>query len=80
MIATRREAAGRHRVTIDGNRTRLLVVKGQPPKYGTLQEWDVIRADAQDRSLVVAYGLHDALSKLETIYAEMAGMAKEHWE
>lgn len=61
--------AGLYRVVIDGRATDLLIGKGQPPKYGHPQLWEVGRRVGDDIRWIVGdqRGLANALDTIRTI-------------
>ena len=68
-LKTRKLAEGRYAIV----GTRLIVQRGDPPRYREQQEWFLMLDDDDNTVLLIAFGKAQAVDRVEMILAAMKG-------
>jgi hypothetical protein len=79
MITTKKIEAGRYAVLINGNKTDLIIQKGDTPKYRENQEWCISRKHADGWFQILAgdqSSLIGAVNTLRVIYSALQESSK----
>lgn len=74
-ITTKKLSAGKYAVLVDGRETRLVIERGDAPRYGHRQEWSigVVRENGfMDPLADDQNGLHGAVNTIAQILAACA--------
>lgn len=68
LVTTRKIEGGRYAVFYDGEPTYLIIKKGDPPRFGLRQMWDVVKiVDGLGDFLFEDRGLRQCVATLERI-------------
>lgn len=70
MKVTKHRSAGGWAVHLDGSATGLFITKGQGPRWGMTQDWDVMRGEGPEAEwLFEARSASGAMSVLAALFA-----------